>query len=65
MNPYYLNMRSEVANFLPTDTSKMRILEIGCGAGKFKSNIVEFDEYWGIEPFESVAKIQQKILIRS
>jgi 2-polyprenyl-3-methyl-5-hydroxy-6-metoxy-1,4-benzoquinol methylase len=35
----------------------MRILEIGCGAGKFKSNIVEFDEYWGIEPFEPVAKI--------
>lgn len=55
-------MRSEVAVFLPSDTSEMRILEIGCGAGNFKSNIVGCQEYWGVEPFEAVAKIASEKL---
>ena len=64
MNHYYLNVRPEVAEFLPSDTSKMCILEIGCGAGNFKSNIVGCQEYWGVEPFEAVAKLASEKLDR-
>lgn len=56
MNPYYQNKRSEVADFLPHNIDEMRILEIGCGAGHFKANIVNCKEYWGVEPFNEAAK---------
>ena len=57
MNPYYLNKRPEVAEFFPRNITGMRILEIGCGAGNFRANVVGSSEYWGIEPFQDVANI--------
>ena len=57
---YYSKKRSEVAEFLPLDTSDMRILEIGCGSGYFRSNIFSCKEYWAIEPNKSSAKLAEK-----
>jgi SAM-dependent methyltransferase len=45
---YYGNERPEVAIYLPPRVS--RVLEIGCGSGKFRRNVPAGAEYWGIEP---------------
>ena len=34
-----------------------RILEIGCGAGRFRDNFKDGIEYWGIEPCSSAAAL--------
>lgn len=47
---YYLLARPELKPFLPNGIEKMRVLEIGCGAGNFKLNIPICTEYWGVEP---------------
>ena len=52
---YYQFERREVASLLPKQYS--RVLEIGCGIGKFRNNLNQEHEYWGIEPVESIAKI--------
>jgi 2-polyprenyl-3-methyl-5-hydroxy-6-metoxy-1,4-benzoquinol methylase len=57
LNPYYLNQRKEVAAFIPSNMTAMRVLEIGCGVGNFKENIDGNSEYWGIEPSLDVANI--------
>lgn len=57
MDPYYLNVRPDVAKFLPSNMSEMRILEIGCGVGNFRANIIENSEYWGVEPSQDIANL--------
>jgi len=52
---YYQSLRHEVVALLPKHYS--RVLEIGCGAGRFRENLNQEHEYWGIEPVESMAKI--------
>lgn len=53
---YYGNLRPEVARLLPP-TQGLRVLEIGCGSGGFRGNVVGDAEYWGIEPVASAASI--------
>lgn len=52
---YFRHRRAEVAVFLPTKFH--RVLEIGCGAGFFRTNIdgAMPVEYWGVELSESAA----------
>lgn len=52
---YYRNLRPEVAALLPSSYSK--VLEVGCGAGTFRSNLTRPCEYWGIEPVPEVARL--------
>ena len=51
---YFRNHRAEVAPFLPLQYH--RVLEIGCGEGKFRANLKLPCEYTGVEPSEMVAK---------
>lgn len=57
---YYQCRRDEVASLIPSEYSK--VLEIGCAAGEFRSNLKLDHEYWGIEPTESVAQEAKKNL---
>jgi len=59
---YYQNVRNEMTLLLPTYYS--RVLEIGCGEGKFRNNLTQEHEYWGVESVKSVAKVAQKKLDR-
>jgi 2-polyprenyl-3-methyl-5-hydroxy-6-metoxy-1,4-benzoquinol methylase len=59
-SPYYQSPRHEVVALLPKHYS--RVLEIGCGAGRFRENLNQEHEYWGIEPVEPAAKIASKKL---
>jgi 2-polyprenyl-3-methyl-5-hydroxy-6-metoxy-1,4-benzoquinol methylase len=52
---YFDIMRPEMAQFLPSEYSK--ILEIGCNIGNFHQLCSKPCEYWGIEPFEKSAEI--------
>jgi 2-polyprenyl-3-methyl-5-hydroxy-6-metoxy-1,4-benzoquinol methylase len=49
MKSYFTNKRAEVAEFLPPSLDSLRVLEIGCGAGVFRSNFASVGEYWGVE----------------
>lgn len=51
---YYDYARSEVAEFLPSQY--LKVLEIGCGEGNFRSNMKDSCEYWGVEPFGDASK---------
>lgn len=42
-----------MARFLPADYR--RVLEVGCGAGEFRSRLTRPHEYWGIEPSAAAA----------
>lgn len=55
---YHNGTRSEMVDFIPDNYSK--VLEIGCGEGGFKKNLLEECEYWGIEPYEEAASIAEK-----
>ncbi len=57
---YYQRQRPEIAMLLPRQYSK--VLDIGCGAGKFRDNLTQENEYWGIEPVDSIAKIASEKL---
>ena len=50
LDNYFSHNRLDVAQFLPRNLENFRILDIGCGAGTFRSNISDKCEYWGIEP---------------
>lgn len=50
---YYCGERRELCSYLPTFYSK--VLEIGCGAGGFRSNLDLQHEYWGVEPTDNIA----------
>ena len=62
LNPYYTNRRPEVARFLPSNLSSPRVLEIGCGAGVFRSNFASPQEYWGVEMSADAAALASKCL---
>ena len=64
LNPYYLNQRKEVAAFIPSNMTGMRVLEIGCGVGNFKENMDEGSEYWGVEPASDIANIASARLFK-
>jgi SAM-dependent methyltransferase len=55
---YFHNDREEMLEFLPSQYSK--VLEIGCGAGSFRSLMKGSIEYWGVDPSESAALIMEK-----
>lgn len=57
---YHEGTRTEVVDFIPQEYSK--VLEIGCGKGGFRVNISNDCEYWGVEPYEEVARIAKKKL---
>ncbi len=52
---YYEFKRKEMRIFLPNNYSQ--VLEVGCGAGNFRDNLFLKNEYWGVEPVESVARL--------
>ncbi len=54
LNNYYNNNRQEMLDFLPDSYTK--VLEIGCGRGRFKDNLENSCEYWGVEQNEGVGK---------
>jgi 2-polyprenyl-3-methyl-5-hydroxy-6-metoxy-1,4-benzoquinol methylase len=51
---YYENSRREMIHFLPSHYSK--VLEIGCGCGRFRENLSPSCEYWGVEPMPQIAE---------
>ena len=51
---YYENPRREMIHFLPSHYSK--VLEIGCGCGRFRGNLSSSCEYWGVEPMAHIAE---------
>lgn len=57
---YYQNFREDMTQLLPKQYS--RVLEIGCGEGKFRENLTHSHEYWGVEPVESAAAVASKKL---
>lgn len=52
---YYQLSRPELVVFIPPDIEKMKVLEIGCGAGNFKKHMTCL-EYWGVEPTPVMAE---------
>ena len=54
LNNYYNNNREEMLDFLPDLYTK--VLEIGCGTGRFKDNLNSSCEYWGVEQNEIVGE---------
>ena len=59
---YYMNTRPDMAAFV-TGCPKC-ILEIGCGAGRFKEHFKDDVEYWGVEPCRSAALLAASSLTR-
>jgi 2-polyprenyl-3-methyl-5-hydroxy-6-metoxy-1,4-benzoquinol methylase len=52
---YYRLIRPEVAQLIKSDYHK--VLEIGCGEGNFRKNLILPHEYWGVEPNVQAANI--------
>lgn len=54
---YFEETRGEMADFIPE--SCRRILDVGCGSGGFGALLKKerAAEVWGVEPFESAAKL--------
>lgn len=50
---YYKHYRPEVARLLPKKYA--HVLEIGCGEGRFRSNLTQPCEYVGVEPSPAAA----------
>ena len=62
---YYEEGRDEMADYVPSSTK--RLLDVGCGQGKFSMNLLRDNgemEIWGIEPFEDAAKVAQQRLAK-
>ena len=57
---YYSNLRPEMTEFIRGEPRS--ILEIGCGAGRFRDNFKDDIEYWGIEPCTSAARLASSSL---
>lgn len=51
---YYRYAREDVFALVPTGVR--RVLEIGCGAGRFRTNFPADVEYWGVEPVAEAAR---------
>jgi 2-polyprenyl-3-methyl-5-hydroxy-6-metoxy-1,4-benzoquinol methylase len=60
---YYKSERGEMLSFLPESSKK--ILDIGCGAGIFGSQLIANDrEIWGIEPDSNSALLASEKLFK-
>lgn len=59
---YYKHQRPEVAALLPKEYR--RVLEIGCGAGRFRANLKRPCEYTGVELSAEAASIAGRSLDR-
>jgi len=59
---YFTNTRGEMHRFLPPHPR--RILEIGCGEGRFAMAIEGVEERWGVEPDPTSAAIAARHLTR-
>ena len=60
---YYSNNRPEMFAFV--QGTPLKILEIGCGKGRFRDNFDYNVEYWGVEPCISAAEQSKGILTRT
>lgn len=64
---YYENIRPEVALLLDETTKNdrsLKVLELGCGQGRFKKHFAPDVEYWGIEPDHYSAIVAESIGIQ-
>lgn len=59
---YYQNARPEVFSIIPQNV--MRVLEIGCAAGRFRQNFKTPVEYWGVEPVVLAAQEARSVGIK-
>lgn len=59
---YYANARSEMLKFVPQQYS--RVLEIGCGEGRFASLLDKASELWGVEPDPTAARLASQRMHR-
>lgn len=59
---YYQGKRPEMQRFLPIQAE--RVLEIGCGRGGFSEQVESWNEYWGVEPFATMASEAKKVLTK-
>jgi len=57
---YYAKHRPEVVPFLPREPS--RVLEIGCGEGRFRANLPLTCEYRGVEPSAEAGRLAATVL---
>lgn len=51
---YYRGARRDVFALVPAGAR--RVLEVGCGAGRFRANFPANVEYWGVEPVAEAAR---------
>ena len=58
---YFVHERAEMLPFVPA--RRHRVLEIGCGEGRFSGALTDVEETWGIEP-SPAAKIARTRLTR-
>ncbi len=59
---YFQNERPEMLSLLPHGCEKL--LEIGCGEGRFAASVPDATETWGIEPDQASARIAASRLDR-
>lgn len=57
---YYTQDRTEMIPALPNSYNK--VLEIGCGEGRFRANLELPTEYWGLEPVPEAAEVAREVL---
>lgn len=57
---YYIHHRKEMRPALPPKYN--RVLEVGCGEGRFRANLDRTHEYWGLEPVPAAAEMARKVL---
>ena len=59
---YFLGVRPEVFALLDGPSDGMKVLEVGCGAGRFRDHFGTAVEYWGVEPDQEAAAIAARSL---
>ena len=57
---YYLHPRQEMVELIAGNPK--RVLEVGCGAGLFRTNFKDQVEYWGVEPCSFAAAQARQLL---
>jgi 2-polyprenyl-3-methyl-5-hydroxy-6-metoxy-1,4-benzoquinol methylase len=60
-NSYFSSERQEILSFVPA--RRTRVLEVGCGEGRFVGALTGVQESWGIEP-SSAAIVAKDLLTR-